>query len=211
MTGFQVFLMILGFVIIALSYFVSEKITHKNDSNGFDKEDRNLTTEEEKNIREQIQKILKDQMDESLAETEDSLRHISNEKIMTISEYSDAVIEKITQNHTEVVFLYNMLNEKEAMIKTNYKNNIVSKKDEPIKTSIEPTKEKSAIRRAQQPNLKAAIIEENIMSVEDQKVKNDKILKLHAEGKSILEISKLLEIGQGEVKLVIDISQGVKK
>lgn len=33
--------------------------------------------------------------------------------------------------------------------------------------------------------------------------KNDEILKLHKEGLSVLEISKTLGLGQGEVKLVI--------
>lgn len=38
---------------------------------------------------------------------------------------------------------------------------------------------------------------------------NEKILKLSEEGKSVLEISKELGLGQGEVKLVIDLFQGV--
>ena len=35
--------------------------------------------------------------------------------------------------------------------------------------------------------------------------KNDEILALHRQGKSVLEISKELSVGQGEVKLVIDL------
>lgn len=38
--------------------------------------------------------------------------------------------------------------------------------------------------------------------------RNDKILNLWKEGKSILEISKQLGIGQGEVKLVVDLFKG---
>lgn len=38
--------------------------------------------------------------------------------------------------------------------------------------------------------------------------KNDKILALHKKKKSVMEISKLLGIGQGEVKLVIDLYSG---
>jgi hypothetical protein len=37
---------------------------------------------------------------------------------------------------------------------------------------------------------------------------NDTILRLYKEGKSIVEIAKYLDLGQGEVKLVIDLFQG---
>ena len=35
--------------------------------------------------------------------------------------------------------------------------------------------------------------------------RNDEIIALHKSGKSIMEISKLLGMGQGEVKLIIDL------
>jgi len=40
--------------------------------------------------------------------------------------------------------------------------------------------------------------------------RNEWILQLHREGKSIREISKSLGLGQGEVKLVIDLFQDTK-
>lgn len=43
-----------------------------------------------------------------------------------------------------------------------------------------------------------------------KKINNKRILELYSQGKSILEISKLLELGQGEVKLVIDLSKAKK-
>jgi DNA-binding NarL/FixJ family response regulator len=39
---------------------------------------------------------------------------------------------------------------------------------------------------------------------------NQQILELYSQGKSVLEISKLLDLGQGEVKLVIDLFKGKK-
>ena len=36
---------------------------------------------------------------------------------MAVSEFSDQILEKIEQNHKEVVFLYDMLNEKENEMK----------------------------------------------------------------------------------------------
>ena len=40
---------------------------------------------------------------------------------------------------------------------------------------------------------------------------NQVILNLYNEGKSIMEIAKLLGKGQGEVKLVIDLFQGARR
>ena len=40
---------------------------------------------------------------------------------------------------------------------------------------------------------------------------NEKIKKLHKQGKSVLEISKQLNIGQGEVKLVLALYGGDNK
>ena len=38
-------------------------------------------------------------------------------KIIAVSEYSDQILDKITRNHEEVVFLYNMLTNKEKDLK----------------------------------------------------------------------------------------------
>ena len=45
--------------------------------------------------------------------TEDQMNRLCNEKIMAIDEFSKQLLEKIENNHKEVVFMYNMLNEKE--------------------------------------------------------------------------------------------------
>ena len=59
--------------------------------------------------------------EETLAKTEEYLSRLSNEKIMAVSEYSDQILEKINRNHEEVVFLYNMLNNKENELKETLK------------------------------------------------------------------------------------------
>lgn len=47
------------------------------------------------------------------------------------------------------------------------------------------------------------------MSVAGQGNVNEKIKELHKQGKSVLEISKQLNIGQGEVKLVLALYGGI--
>lgn len=48
---------------------------------------------------------------------EEKMSQLSNEKIIGISEYSDQVLDKIQKNHEEVVFLYEMMNEKQEEVK----------------------------------------------------------------------------------------------
>jgi len=42
------------------------------------------------------------------------------------------------------------------------------------------------------------------------RISNQQILDLYSQGKSVLEISRMLDLGQGEVKLVIDLFKGKK-
>ena len=65
---------------------------------------------------EQFNEEITRKQEEKLEDTSEKMNTISNEKIMGISEYSDQVIDKIEKNHAEVVFLYDMLNEKQAEI-----------------------------------------------------------------------------------------------
>ncbi len=53
----------------------------------------------------------------AMDKTERAMERITNEKIMAINEYSDTVLEAIHKNHEEVVFLYDMLNDKQQSLK----------------------------------------------------------------------------------------------
>ena len=52
-----------------------------------------------------------------LAEASEQLSRMSNDKLMGMNEYSEEVLQRISKNHEEVVFLYDMLKEKEEDIK----------------------------------------------------------------------------------------------
>ena len=45
------------------------------------------------------------------------MERISNEKIMAVNEYSDTVLDAIHKNHEEVMFLYDMLSDKQQSLK----------------------------------------------------------------------------------------------
>ena len=46
------------------------------------------------------------------------MERVANEKIMAINEYSDTVLDEINKNHKEVLFLYDMLNDKHENLKS---------------------------------------------------------------------------------------------
>ncbi|MBD5089715.1 MAG: hypothetical protein HDT30_13065 [Clostridiales bacterium] len=280
MEGNSVLLIIVGIIIIFISYVISEKIIEKNttgqgefsfDQSIFDK----IWKEKEAKFREDMDKIIQERADETTNYVEDKLAHISNEKIMAVSEYSDQILENIDKNHKEVVFLYDMLNEKENEMKDFVqeidKSKVVleeiahkelekqkmiqhkriqkeleeqkRKKDEKERQkddlmmsgyisnkTVENTEleEKEIITPLEQEEVKEeksvfermeGVVEE---SLSEEKIKEPKqvelpmveennnqvILELYNEGKTIMEIAKLLGKGQGEVKLVIDLFQG---
>lgn len=216
MTIFHIFLITIGLVIIGVSYAISEKITGKWEQNLEDAEILSIC--ETPDVKEQINKMIKEEIDAAMVKTEDRLDKISNEKIMAVSEYSDQVLEKIDQNHGEAVFLYNMLNEKEDSIKKLIGNKNSEKR---IRTDNERTARdkniekplerlKNAQGKTKDTQGKTVYAEEEKAALKNQKLKNDQILKLYSEGKSIIEIAKILEIGQEEIKLVIGLSQEEK-
>lgn len=283
MEGTSILLIAVGMIIIFISYAISEKITEKKE---LDKEEipfdqdviDKILKEKEDEFYKKMEEVIQERADETVEYVEDKLAHVSNEKIMAVSEYSDQVIENIDKNHKEVVFLYDMLNEKENEMKEFVqeidKSKVVleelankelekqkmiqhkrlqkeleeqMKKQEEMKrqkddlmmsgyipkeikeedrtetveqirpiAKEEPKKEeKSALERM------GVIVEEAPSEKKENKVQqvklpiaeennNHVILELYNEGKTIMEIAKLLGKGQGEVKLVIDLFQGHK-
>lgn len=249
MTAFHIFLVIVGLVIVAVSYIISEKITNSKidtETKGGDSIPIELSQIEKSNIGEQIGSIVSEVSESAVNKTDDKLSQISNEKIMAVSEFSNQILEKIDQNHSEVVFLYNMLNEKEVSLKEtvreidktkveleksvrDYKLNKARQERERMhnhrnsdiveeKIKEQPEKALEKIQKTSQDNasfkksLNQANVPNNIENTDELgKNNNEQILLLHEEGKSVIEIARILELGQGEVKLVIDLFQGAKR
>ncbi|NLP34611.1 MAG: hypothetical protein GX359_05365 [Clostridiales bacterium] len=190
----EIILILVGIVIIIISC----RFVDKNDQKKMQIPIENLTLdkifsdEEMKHLKDQIKELLIKSSEDTINLTEDSLSRLSNEKIMAVSEFSDQILEKISRNHEEVVFLYNMLNDKQKELKETVKE------IDTVQRKIKQTKQQSDI----QPS-KTSIKTDTTKSKSENN--NEKILSLYSEGKSIIEISKLLNLGQGEVKLVVDL------
>lgn len=219
MNAIDIILILIGITIIIISCRLVD------DTKGGMNRELKPNTEELEQKKLELEELLNQYSEELIEGTEDELSRLSNEKIIAVSEYSEQILEKINHNHEEVVFLYHMLSEKENSLKKmvgdmDHKT-VMPSADSEHTNNGKPEEEKSW-NEAQQLNLQVKYSkmtnQSEINNAESEVHKpvdevgnnNEKILKLYSKGKSIVEISKLLEIGQGEVKLVIDLYRGRK-
>lgn len=289
----EILLLILGFMSISISFFMGNRETGKVPE-GAEEEtfSRDIWTEkEEELVREQVTRILKEERENVVVETTNLLNRRSNEKIMEFDEFSSQLMAKINHNHDEVVFMYNMLTEKEkewkeaaaqskakpqpqpetpvsqpvipaapvrkpvdtqpskeaapapsvasvAEVKPVKKQKAVvndavpaSKNTAKQATGLEqltrhakeavdaaprkPVREPERPLMAEQPSgvvpeQAAARMEQPGQTAENDSTDNvnNRIVKMYKQGKSVVEISKLLNVGQGEVKLTIALYGG---
>ena len=118
MTVLEVVLLLIGFLLIGISFFLSEKKESPVEDEQRHYEPKELWSDKDEEIvKRRIDDILQEKMHDIVSEATEHMGHISNEKIIAVDEYSNQILEKIDQNHKEVVFMYNMLSEKEKKLK----------------------------------------------------------------------------------------------
>lgn len=108
-----------GLVIFVLSFLLPKRKEELDeDTKKFAGEQiREILNKEIAGMQSKLDDVVSDTIEESSFQTERALEKLTNEKIMAINEYSDTVIEDINNNHKEVLFLYDMLNDKHVMIR----------------------------------------------------------------------------------------------
>ncbi len=80
---------------------------------------RGLVEREAKEVKNRLNDMVDETVAYSVEKTERAMERLTNEKIMAINEYSEQVMEGINKNHQEVIFLYDMLNDKhDTFVKT---------------------------------------------------------------------------------------------
>ena len=250
-----------------------------------------LSVESLKKVMDKVEKEfterLSDVAEDKMTSSTDYMSELTNNKMFAINEMCGQLIEKIEQNHKEVIFLYDMLNEKSDNLKdfsakveglrkeleneekrikalghdlddkivkvkevrqtviTRPVVDVASKtvpkknttKEEPVKTPAQeveiqtediPTQAEALVKlqktqelvakpepvvKEAKPEKEPAKITETASVVPDrseEEIKemselstNDRILLMKEEGKSVIEISKALGMGQGEVQLIL--------
>lgn len=233
MNTFEIILLVAGGIIFILSFFIPEKkkeISRETQSVARE-EIASMVEKEMDGIKDHMDGVVEEAVSYAMEKTERSLERLSNEKIMAVSEYSDTVLAEIHKNHEEAMFLYDMLNNKHDNLKNTVSevNRTVKEAEETVSNfqklsprELIPT-EDVKITEPEQNIVKPSAIEqvENAAVVKteenlgeavqdiDQSNRNRKeeILAMYRVGKSSVDIARELNLGVGEVKLVIDLFQ----
>lgn len=115
MTTLEIMLLILGAVIFIASFLLPESRsqTEQMDKQLVQEQLQQALKEEIKNVHSQVEEAVS----YSMERTERALERMTNEKISAVSEYTETVLSDIHKSHEEVMFLYDMLNEKHVNLK----------------------------------------------------------------------------------------------
>lgn len=283
--------LIIGVACIGASFFIKEKAdidNHEKEKIAEEIRGRALSEDSVKKVMTRVEKGFSEKLsaisEDKLGGFADKMSEIANDKMLAINDMSGQLMEKIEQNHKEVIFLYDMLNEKsdylkdfsakidglrhelereeerikalnndldDKMIKVKeVRQTVIAKPVAPVevkqeksrrvptgieqaKAAIKPaevpaqaknlvkmkkevedipsdindifdTDERDIFKDAEVPEITAEIDEIDLSPEFTEELStNDKILKMHSEGKSVMEISKELGMGQGEVQLIL--------
>jgi hypothetical protein len=126
MTGLEIALLTIGLIVIVASFVFSSKSDGDTIHNV---KDVTFTDKQKEDIKKQITDILDEQIENVKEQTEISLDKLSNQKMLEMNEYSDTILQEINRNHNEVMFLYDMLNEKKKEINNTVRDMNVTKKE----------------------------------------------------------------------------------
>lgn len=126
MTGLEIVLLTIGLIVIVASFVFSSKSDGDTMHNV---KDVTFTDKQKEDIKKQIMDILDEQIENVKEQTEISLDKLSNQKMIEMNEYSDTILQEINRNHNEVMFLYDMLNEKKKEINNTVRDMNVTKKE----------------------------------------------------------------------------------
>lgn len=115
----QIVILIVGALIFTVSFFIPDKqVSSKEIREKEEKVIKDIINKELSGIRQKIDEVTEESLERAKDTTERQMDRITNEKMMAINEYSDTVMTEIHKNHEEAVFLYDMLNNKHAQVKS---------------------------------------------------------------------------------------------
>lgn len=119
----EVMLLIFGAGALVTSFIIPKKSEKEDMAQQVDEElIRSIIEKEMADAKDRVAEVVDETLDYAVEKTERSCERISNEKIMAISEYSETVLADINKSHQEVMFLYDMLNDKHNNLKETVKH-----------------------------------------------------------------------------------------
>jgi len=212
MNVMEIFLLVAGCIVFIVSFFIPDKNGKETMATALDK--GAIKDAVEKEIVEtklRFQDSLEETANYSVEKAERALERITNEKVMAVSEFSDTVLEQINTNHKETIFLYDMLNDKQREVNSTAQLVNRTLKNSSQKIDQEKTNEKTDLAEELSNNdAQPVLLKDTVSAFEETNGNsNDRILELYRRGMSKVQIAKELGLGVGEVKLVIDLFQGI--
>ncbi|GKX28955.1 hypothetical protein SH1V18_14350 [Vallitalea longa] len=166
---------IIGIIFIVLSFMVKDKTQKSED------------TKTEKKLMEEL--ISKNKDIENMDLNKDEIMKEISNKILELNDYSSFIKKELNDKHKELLFLYQLICEKEKNIKKLSNINSIKKKNE-----IEVIENDDEI-----------IEEDYALDFQNVENKNQKIIDFHKKGYSITDIAKIMALGKGEVKLILEL------
>ena len=116
--------LIIGVGCIGASFFIKEKAdidNHEKEKIAEEIRGRALSEDSVKKVMTRVEKGFSEKLsaisEDKLGGFADKMSEIANDKMLAINDMSGQLMEKIEQNHKEVIFLYDMLNEKSDYLK----------------------------------------------------------------------------------------------
>ncbi len=212
MTPMEITLLIVGVIIFCLSFIIKDRESSDQifDEDVIRDQVRRITDRELDGMNLKVKEATESSIEYAMEKAERGLEKISNEKIMAVSEYSNTIMEEINKSHKEVMFLYDMLTDKQ----TDLKNTV--RKAEATAREVEDAGNKAVMNQAAFVDGIDSIVKDDIdpdvsdtsetnLHVEDMEPDNNnrRIIELHQAGRTAVEIAKELNLGVGEVNLVI--------
>lgn len=115
----QIVVLFVGAILFTVSFFIPDRqVSTKVIREKEEKIIKDIIDKELAGVRRKVDEIAEESIERAKDTTERQMDRITNEKMMAINEYSDTVMTEIHKNHEEAVFLYDMLNNKHAQVKT---------------------------------------------------------------------------------------------
>lgn len=123
MNWIEVALLVFGVTALGVSFLIPAKRNRDDEGQQIDEElIRSVIEKEMADAKDRVTEVVDETLEYAVEKTERASERISNEKIMAISEYSETVLADINKSHQEVMFLYDMLNDKHNNLKETVKH-----------------------------------------------------------------------------------------
>ena len=230
MTAIEVGLLLIGVVFLIGSFFVTEKLSQSEIGEIAKLSETELQTVIERELESASAKVsdmVDDSVDLSLNKIQRSLDKETNDKMMAIQEYSDTVLKDLEKTNKEVTFLYSMLGDKHNELQDSIaKMNELTQECDELREQILNLEVEAKhlaeepVRKPEQEPAKTDVVyepdesdteellQEDLTDSEQQERRKEEILMRYRGGEDLVDIAKDLDMGFGEVKLIVELYNG---